>query len=164
MSAYNEIVAYTDGSFRKTGTDRNGKMIGKCGYGIHFPNKEFSDVAKPYKDENQTNNRAELYAIYKTLRIINKKTGIKNVDNIKIYSDSDYSVKSLTVWIDGWKKRNWKNAKKKPVKNVDIIKKIDKYLTKYPDKIDLIWVKAHANNVFNDEADRLANIGADNDI
>lgn len=161
MSANNEIVVYTDGSFRKTGKV-NGKIVGRCGYGIHFPNRELDDIAEPFNIGEKTNNRAELYAIYKTLKIINDEIKLKNT-NVKIYTDSEYSMKSLTLWIKNWKKNGWKNAKKKPVKNADIIKKIDKYLTKYSKKIKIEWVKAHAGNVFNEAADRLANIGADND-
>lgn len=150
------INVYTDGSLRKT---KDGII---CGYGIYFPEKELQNVAAPFTIGAITNNRAELYAIYQAiLRIIKKYT----FDLINIYTDSEYAQKSLTEWINNWKKNNWKNSKKKPVENQDIIKKIDKYLIKYHGKINIQWVRAHTGNndiqsINNDVADQLANKGA----
>jgi len=133
----------------------------RCGYGIHFPNKEFEDVSRPFTHEPLTNQRAELYAIYKALKISTKK----KFDKIHIYSDSEYSIKSLTVWIDNWKKNDWRTANKKPVMNQDIIKEIDVYLQKYKKKIVFTHVYSHTGNtdihsLGNAEADRLATSGA----
>ena len=120
------ISIYTDGSLKKT---RNGNI---CGYGIFFPGKELKNVAAPFTIGDITNNRAELHAIHQAIiRVIKKYT----FDLINIYTDSEYSQKSLTCWIDNWKKNNWKNAKTKPVENQDLIKKIDKYLQIYQGKI-----------------------------
>ena len=150
------IDVYTDGSLRKT---TKGNL---CGYGIYFPNKELKNVAKPFNMGIVTNNRAELYAIYKAIRMI-----VKNYtfDLINIYTDSEYSQKSLTVWITSWKIKNWKNSKNKPVENQDIIKKIDRYLQKYKGKINIKWLRAHTNkadihSINNKYADALANRGA----
>ena len=150
------IDVYTDGSFKKT---RQGSV---CGYGIYFPKHELKNVAAPFTIGDITNNRAELHAICQAIIRIKK---IYTFDLINIYTDSEYSQKSLTVWIAGWKRNNWKNAKKKPVENQDIIKKIDKYLQLYQGKINIQWVRAHSGNndvysVNNDMADRLANKGA----
>lgn len=153
----NVIDVYTDGSFRKT---PNGDI---CGYGIYFPGGELKNVAAPFNIGEITNNRAELHAIYQAIiRVIKSYT----FDVINIYTDSEYSQKSLNVWIVNWKKNNWRNSKRKPVENQDLIKKIDKYLQKYKGKINIQWVRAHTGNsddhsVNNAEADRLANKGAD---
>jgi len=151
------IDAYTDGSLKKT---PKGNI---CGYGIYFPGKELKNVAAPFTIKEITNNRAELHAIFQAiLRIVKNYT----FDLINIYTDSEYAQKSLTIWIDSWKKNNWKNAKKKPVENQDIIKKIDAYLQKYQGKINIQWVRAHSGNEDahsqnNSMADKLANKGAD---
>jgi ribonuclease HI len=151
------IDVYTDGSLKKT---RQGSI---CGYGIYFPKKELKNVAAPFTLGDITNNRAELHAICQAIiRIKNAYT----FDLINIYTDSEYSQKSLTVWIAGWKNNNWKNAKKKPVENQDIIKRIDKYLQRYQGKINIQWVRAHTGNndthsINNNVADRLANRGAE---
>jgi ribonuclease HI len=152
------INIYTDGSYRKSA---DGKFV--CGYGIYFPGKELKNVAAPFKLGEITNNRAELHAIHQAiLRVIKHYT----FDLINIYTDSEYAQKSLTVWINNWKKNDWKNAKKKPVDNQDLIKKIDKYLQIYKGKINIQWVRAHTGNQdahsrYNAMADILANKGAD---
>jgi len=153
------IDIFTDGSLKKNDV---GEIIG-CGYGIYFPKNELPNVYAPFLIGNITNNRAELHAIHQAiLRVIKNYT----FDLINIYTDSEYSQKSLTVWIESWKKNNWKNSKKKPVENQDIIQKIDKYLQRYKGKINIQWVKAHTgdNDYFsigNANADELANMGAD---
>ena len=63
-------------------------------------------------------------------------------------------------WIKSWKKNNWKKSDKKVVLNQDIIKKIDKILQKYPNKIKFIKVKGHSGDHGNDMADDLAKKGA----
>ena len=81
-----------------------------------------------------TNNRAELHAILQTLIRITKNY---TFDLINIYTDSEYSQKSLTEWIINWKEHNWKNSKNKPVENQDLIKRIDKYLEEYRGKVNI---------------------------
>ena len=150
------IVVYTDGSCMGSG-----KNI-KCGYGIHFPNKELPDIGKPFKHTPLTNQRAELYAIYKALKNITKKL---TFEQIHIYSDSEYSIKSMTIWIKNWKSNNWKTANNKPVANQDIIIKIDKIMEKHKGKIKFTHVMAHTkktdkHSIGNDIADKLAKFGS----
>lgn len=157
LSHLNIINVYTDGSFRKT---PNGDI---CGYGIYFAGRILKNVAAPFKIGPITNNRAELHAIYQAIiRVIKNYT----FDIFNIYTDSQYSQKSLTEWIINWKKNGWKTSKNKPVDNQDLIKKIDKYLQKYKNKINIQWVRAHTGNtdthsINNKKADILANKGAD---
>jgi ribonuclease HI len=148
------INAYTDGSLRRT---KQGII---CGYGIYFPNNELPNVSKKFTLEPITNNRAELYAIYQAIKRI---TNNLKFDIINIYTDSDYSQKSLNVWIKKWKTNNWMNSKGQPVENQDIIKKIDTLRNKYLDKIFIHWIRAHTNkndihSINNKKADELANI------
>jgi len=150
------INAYTDGSLRRTAKGD------ACGYGIYFPGAELKNVAAPFNIGAVTNNRAELHAIHQAIIRVTKNY---TFDLINIYTDSEYSQKSLTVWINGWKQNNWKNSKKKLVENQDIIKKIDIYLQLYEGKINIQWVRAHTgendiHSVNNAKADALANRGA----
>jgi ribonuclease HI len=147
-----DIIVYTDGSLRR---EAGGNV---CGFGVYFPNKEVNNMAGAFTIEPITNNRAELYAIYRAIKHIEKKF---TFDHISIYTDSEYSQKATTVWIHNWKKNNWKNANKKPVENQDLIKKIDVLLRKYPGNIEIIWTRAHVGTKGNEMADRLANMGAD---
>lgn len=151
----NNIIVYTDGSCM-------GNDIKKCGYGIYYPNKELNDVSRPFNHSPLTNQRAELYAIYKALKSITKYL---KYDTISLYTDSEYSIKSLTVWIKDWKKNNWKNSKNKDVLNQDLIKKIDKILQKNKNKIFFTHVRSHTgkqdvHSLGNEHADKLATSGA----
>lgn len=150
------VLIYTDGSCMK------GKGYIKCGYGVYFPGNELSNISKKFTKTPLTNQRAELYAIYKGLKKI-----IKNLtfNKIEIYSDSEYSIKSLTEWIISWKKNNWKTSANKEVLNQDIIKKIDKILQKNKNKITFTHVRSHTgkqdkHSLGNEQADKLATDGA----
>lgn len=153
----NDINVYTDGSLQRT---KQGII---CGYGIYFSNNELKNVSKPFTDGKLTNNRAELYAIYQAIkRIVRYYT----FNVINIYTDSEYSQKSLTIWIHKWKKNNWYTSNGKPVDNQDIIKKIDSYLERYRGHIFIYWIRAHTDrndvhSINNKKADDLAKKGAE---
>lgn len=151
-----EIIIFTDGSFIKKNN------LAYAGYGIHFPNKEFKDISEPFLIKPYTNQRAELYAIYMAIKMV---TEVGRYDKIKIYTDSEYSINSLTKWIHNWVKNNWKTANRKPVKNKDIIKKIYEYITMYKSRLIFIHVRSHTKSkdplsVGNSIADSLAVLGA----
>jgi len=145
-----EIIVFTDGSYVK--------QKNLCGYGIHFPNGEIPDVSKPFTKGEKTNQRAELYAIYKAIKIVNE---YNNNIKIKIYSDSEYSIKSLTIWIKNWKKNNWISSTGKAVMNQDIIRKIDELIKNHNGEIIFHHVKSHTGkkdyeSIHNDIVDKLA--------
>jgi ribonuclease HI len=146
-----EIIVFTDGSHIKS------KTKPFCGYGVHFPNGELPDISEEFTNK-PTNQRAELYAIYKAIKTINEYN--KDI-NIKIYSDSEYSIKSMTIWIKNWKKNNWISSTGKPVMNQDIIKNIDELIINHNGKIKFKHVRAHTGktdyeSVHNDIVDKLA--------
>ena len=101
---------YCDGSCRN-----NGKPNATGGIGIWFSENDPRNVSERFETD-PTNNRAELYALQKTFKILQNETG-----TINVYSDNEYSIKCLTVWIANWEKSGWKNAKKKPVVNKELI-------------------------------------------
>lgn len=148
MKQYKEnIKVFTDGSHTPS----------SCKYGIHFIDLEINDVSSNFKIKPLTNQRAELYAILKAIKIINKNYEFKILE---IYTDSMYSINCVTKWITKWKKNNFKTSSGENVLNLDIILKIDKYLNKYNGKIKFIHVKAHTgnndfNSIHNDIADKL---------
>ena len=151
-----EIIVFTDGSCMKK---QNNNL---CGYGIHYPNGEFVDRSEKFTNTPLTNQRTELYAIYKAIKTIHKHD--VNLD-IKIYSDSEYSIKSLTIWIHNWKKNNWVASTGKSVMNKDIIEKIDKLMEKHNGKIKFQHVRSHTGktdfeSIHNDIVDKLATSGA----
>jgi len=156
METTKEIIAFTDGSYIK---DKD-----QCGYGIHYPNAEFKDVSKPFVKLPKTNQRAELYAIYKVIKNVNKNN---EKLNIHIYTDSEYSIKSLTLWIKTWIKNGWINSKNKPVENQDIIKKINNLMVNHKGLIKFTHVRSHTGkldfeSINNDIVDKLAKQGGQN--
>lgn len=149
-----DIIVFTDGScVRKPNKD----II--CGYGVYFPNGELKNISKSFTIGNLTNQRTELYAIYKAIKKVTHK--IKDLNKLEIYTDSEYSIKSLTEYIKTWKNNNWRTVNNKTVANQDIIKKIDKYMQRYENKIIFHHVRSHTGNqdfasLCNEEADKLA--------
>jgi len=95
-----------------------------------------------------TNNRMELTAVIESLR------RIKRPCRIRIVTDSNYVVKGMTEWINGWIKRSWINSQKKPVLNRDLWEKLLK-LSK-PHKIEWRWVRGHRGHKENERCDELA--------
>jgi ribonuclease HI len=79
--------------------------------------------------------------------------------DVRLTSDSTYVLKGIQEWLPNWKKRNWKTASKKPVKNVDLWQKLDSLISKH--KIDWRWIKGHSGHRENEIADELANRGID---
>jgi ribonuclease HI len=150
---YEYLTVFTDGSCTK-----NGKRDAKAGIGICFVLKEFPNVSELLNNGRNTNQRAELYAIQKAIEIVDQGC---RFDKLYIYTDSLYSIKCLTVWIDNWKKNNWKSTTGSDIVNLDIIQPIDLLLTKHHAKIEFRHVKAHTTDdtfeaIYNRKADKLA--------
>ena len=98
-----------------------------------------------------TNNRMELMAVIRALQ------ALKRACNVKVYTDSVYVQKGMTEWIEGWKKRGWRTADKKPVKNDDLWQELDSIAQQH--QVEWLWVKGHAGDAGNERADALANQG-----
>lgn len=104
-------------------------------------------------EDHTTNNRMELMAA------INGLAALKRRCELTLYTDSQYVRKGILEWMPNWKKRNWKTANKKPVKNVDLWQQLDEEVQKHD--IEWVWVKGHAGNPGNERADALANLAID---
>lgn len=98
-----------------------------------------------------TNNRMELTAAVRALE------ALKRPCRVKFFTDSRYVIQGITEWIDGWKKRGWKNAAKQPVKNVDLWQALEAAAAAH--EIEWRWVRGHAGDIDNERADALANRG-----
>ena len=95
-----------------------------------------------------TNNRMELTAAIEALN------ALKRPCQIVLTTDSTYVKDGITSWIDGWKKRGWKNSQKKPVKNEDLWKALDEARSRHT--VEWEWVKGHAGHAENERCDELA--------
>lgn len=101
-----------------------------------------------------TNNRMELLGIIVALE------ALKEPCEVSIYSDSQYVVKAFNEkWVDSWLSRNWCSANKKPVKNVDLWKRLLEAKSKHD--VSFFWVKGHAGHAENERCDELATKAAD---
>ena len=100
-----------------------------------------------------TNNRMELTAVIRALEALNKRC------KVRVHTDSQYVQKGISEWMSGWKKRGWKTADKKPVKNVDLWLELDQLATQHD--IEWLWVRGHSGHEGNEHADRLANLGCE---
>ena len=78
---------------------------------------------------------------------------------VTVYTDSTYVQKGITEWMANWQRRNWKTAAGKPVKNADLWR--DLLAATEPHTVEWRWVKGHAGDPGNEEADRLANLAMD---
>lgn len=143
------IIIYTDGA-----CSHNGSKKAKAGIGVHFSLKNkinMSDISERLFIEKPTNNKAELIAIEKAIeRCIENK-----IKSAIIFTDSDYSKKSITLWFPEWLSKNNLEGKK----NIDILKRINELLKNI--EITFEYIKAHSglkdeHSIGNSIADSLA--------
>lgn len=100
-----------------------------------------------------TNNRMELTAVIRALQALKRRC------TVRLHTDSRYVQQGITEWIHGWKKRNWRTADKKPVKNEDLWKQLDELAQQHD--VEWIWVRGHSGHNGNERADELANLGVE---
>jgi ribonuclease HI len=100
-----------------------------------------------------TNNRMELTAAIRALEALHRPC------RVQVYTDSEYLRRGITEWLVNWKRRGWKTADRKPVKNEDLWRRLDKVAARHDVKWH--WTKGHAGNPDNERADELANRGLD---
>jgi ribonuclease HI len=103
-------------------------------------------------EAHTTNNRMELTAAIEGLRMLKEKC------DIEVITDSEYLKNGITTWIEGWKKRNWMTAAKKPVVNRDLWEELDRQAQRHHAKWS--WTKGHASHEDNNRADELASLAA----
>ena len=138
------VEIYTDGACRGN--------PGPGGWGALL---RYGDVDKQlYGGEPlTTNNRMELKAVIEALLALTKPC------KVSLTSDSTYVLKGISEWLPNWKKRGWRTAGKKPVKNEDLWKTLDELAEMH--EIEWQWVKGHSGHIENELVDQLANRGID---
>jgi ribonuclease HI len=139
-----DVVIYTDGACKGN--------PGPGGWGaLLIAGKAEREIFGGAKDT--TNNRMELTAVIQALQALTRRC------SVTVYTDSEYVRQGITTWIHNWRKRGWLTADKKPVKNVDLWKKLDELAAGHV--VDWRWVKGHAGDPGNERADALANKGVE---
>jgi ribonuclease HI len=100
-----------------------------------------------------TNNRMELTAVIRALEALAPGT------KVRVTTDSQYVHKGISAWIHDWKRRGWRTADKKPVKNQDLWTRLDEAARAH--QVEWHWVRGHAGHAENERADALANRAID---
>ncbi len=136
------VIIYTDGACK------GNPGIGGWGVWLRYKDKEKQVCGGELMT---TNNRMELMAVIQALELL--KRGCE----IELYTDSNYVKQGFTEWLPNWKKRGWKTAAKKPVKNEDLWRRLDQATIRH--QIQWRWVKGHSGDLGNEKADQLANQG-----
>ena len=139
-----DIHVYTDGACRgNPGPGGWGVLIRQDGV-----ERELSGA-----EPDTTNNRMELTAAIMALREIPAGS------TLHLFTDSKYVMDGLNEWLPNWKKRGWKTADKKPVKNQDLWQALDEANARH--RVRWHWVKGHSGNSGNHHVDLLANLAID---
>ncbi|MEM1167446.1 MAG: ribonuclease HI [Planctomycetota bacterium] len=106
------------------------------------------EIERSGGERSTTNNRMELTAVIEGLRALTKPA------IVDVHSDSQYVLKGLSEWMDGWKRRGWKTASKQPVKNRELWEILDTLREQH--EIRYHWIKGHAGHPENERCDELA--------
>ena len=104
-------------------------------------------------EAHTTNNRMELKAAIRALE------ALKRPCTVELYTDSQYVKNGITTWMADWKRRGWRTADKKPVKNIDLWQELDALAAGH--RIHWHWVRGHTGHEENERADQLANAAID---
>jgi ribonuclease HI len=153
---------FTDGA-----CSANGRPGAKAGYAIWFPDHQsLSTSARIPAGEPQTNQRAELAAIHRSVVVLEER-GFRDEDLI-IYTDSEYSMNCLTKWITGWVARGWKTAAGGDVLHRDLIQDTSTRLAKFK-SYRFVHVRSHTGGEDdlsrnNDIVDRMARATIDDTV
>jgi ribonuclease HI len=137
-----QVLIYTDGACKGN--------PGPGGWGAWLRSGEHSRELWG-GESGTTNNRMEMTAVIEAL------ASLKRSCRITLYTDSEYVKNGITTWIHGWKRRGWKTADNKPVKNIELWQRMDALTQLH--EIEWRWVKGHAGDPGNEKADELANRG-----
>lgn len=138
------VEVFTDGACRGN--------PGPGGWGALL---RFNGVEKTLKgaEPETTNNRMELMAAIQALEALTRPCVVE------LTTDSQYVRQGITEWMPNWKKRGWKTAARKPVKNVDLWQRLEQAAQQHT--VSWHWVRGHTGHPENELADELANQAID---
>jgi|SRR6185295_463020 len=136
------VEIYTDGACKGNPGVGGWGVLLKCG----GKTRELYDG-----EPHTTNNRMELTAVIRALE------SLKRSCRVRLHTDSQYVQLGISTWIHSWKKRGWRTADKKPVKNEDLWRRLDELRQGHD--VEWLWVRGHDGDPGNERADELANLG-----
>lgn len=138
-------LLYTDGSALNNNGDKHKISPGGIGYVVLFNGLELRGSLGYF---NTTNNRMEFLAIILPLEELQVPT------KIRVYTDSQIVIDSMTKWIKKWERKGWINVKGRPLTNLDLILRL-RDLMKFH-QVSYSWVKGHSGDYYNEICNDLA--------
>lgn len=142
-SGQEEIIIYTDGGCH------GNPGVGAWASVILSPTQKEIQISG--YESYTTNNKMELLAVINSLKkLISLK--LEKLP-ITLYTDSQYVKNGITIWITNWKKNNWLNSAKQPVKNQELWLELDELVSNL--NINFCWVRGHSGNKYNEICDSL---------
>jgi ribonuclease HI len=143
----NQVVIYTDGACKGN--------PGPGGWGVVLRAPDGTEKELFGGELATTNNRMEMTAVIEALAALRYPCAVT------LHLDSQYVLKGVTEWLEGWKAKGWRTASKQPVKNVDLWQALDTLVSTSGHRIDWRWVRGHSGDPGNERADALANRGVE---
>lgn len=138
------VLIYTDGACRGN--------PGPGGWGVLLRFGQREKILSG-AETNTTNNRMEMLAAIQALKALTEPC------KIDLFTDSQYLHKGITEWLSSWKKRGWKTANKKMVKNADLWQALEAETARH--QVSWHWLKGHNGHPENELADSIANEAID---
>ncbi len=139
-----QVHLFTDGACRGN--------PGPGGWGFILRHvKTGSEKESSGGERESTNNRMELMAVIQGLSTLRRPC------TVELFTDSVYVGKGMTEWMPKWKANGWQRnegGRKKPVKNVDLWKKLDVLLARH--QVKYTRVPGHSGHPENERCDELA--------
>jgi ribonuclease HI len=139
-----DVVVFTDGGCR------GNPGVGGWGAVLRYNGNERRLKGH---DPATTNNRMELMAAIQALETLREPC------TVQLHTDSNYVRQGITEWLPQWRRRHWKTADKKPVKNQDLWERLDQAAQRH--RVEWHWVRGHSGHEGNELADQLANEAMD---
>jgi ribonuclease HI len=121
---------------------------GPGGWGAILRTPDGEEIELSGGEPQTTNNRMELMSVIEGLRRTPESA------TVRLVSDSEYVVKGLKEWLDGWIARGWKKSDKKPVLNRDLWEMLAGLRDRRTIRAE--WIRGHNGHHFNERCDRLA--------
>lgn len=78
-----------------------------------------------------------------------------------VESSSQYAIRSVSEWSEGWKRNGWRSPSGDPVPNLDLVQGIDRAVTDRSGPVRFHWVRGHVGNPYNERVDQLAGFAAE---
>ena len=156
-------VIYTDGACPSNGTiDR------RAGIGVFFGLNDPRNISARLPGQQQTNQRAELFAVLKALETLylssnQSPTPSTSPRNVVILTDSQYVIDAITRWIPSWEANNWRTTQNKQVVSLDLFQRAKEMLKTLKERgihVGFMHVPGHQGVWGNEQADKLAVAGA----